>query len=78
MDPAKPADSDVQNSDKPADVNFQASDCRPPAECEDGQRLHFDAVNLQKHIVELPIRGNPPDNDRTIEEEWVMVQRSDC
>ncbi len=58
---------------KPADVDSRNSDPKLPAECEDGQRLRLDAMDLRKRTVELPIRGSPFDNDGTVEEEWVMI-----
>lgn len=63
----------VMNPPKPADVDSQNSNPGPPAESQDGQRLRPDAVDLRNRTVELPIRGNPSDNDRTLGEEWVMV-----
>lgn len=54
----------VMDPAKPADVDSPNSNPRPPTE---------DAENLRKRTVELPIRGNPSDNDRTVGEEWVMV-----
>lgn len=66
--------TEVVNSAKPADVDSQDPNRRPPAEGEDGQQLHCDAVDLRQRTVELPIRANPSENDWVVvEDEWVMI-----